>query len=223
MEVANKVLDFFRYRLLTPSIHRIASWDPALASPTWYNSNGECLGPSRVIVASPIPGVNGELGVQKLTQDRIQHLSEYLNKLEEPTLELTLLSDAQTAWFEGSFRRTVIELAICCEVIVKRRFFSAATPAGAAFDYLEDKSKVSVRVLDLLDTIAFEAFDKSYRIDYPDHYKRIDTLFRCRNKVAHRGELIYRDDSGLIHEVAAPELAEWWMSVSHLRDWLKTL
>ena len=121
-EVANKVLDFFRYCLLTPSVRRIVPWDQALASPVWYNARGVDLGPSRVLMAQPVPGIRGELGVQKLTQDRLPALAQYLNASDEPPLELALLSDAQTAWFEDSFRRTVLELAICAEVMVKRRF-----------------------------------------------------------------------------------------------------
>ena len=87
---------------------------------------------------------------------------------DEPPLDLALLSDAQTAWFEDGLRRAVLELAICAEVMVKRRFFAAASPAGAAFDYLEDKARVSVRVLELLDPIATEAIGRSYRSEFPE-------------------------------------------------------
>lgn len=222
-EISNKVLDFFRYCLFTPSVRKIVRWDQALATPVWYNARGENLGPSRVIVAQPIPGVSRELGVQKFTEDRIPDLARYLNASDEPPLELALLSDAQTAWFEDSLRRTVLELAICTEVMVKRCFFAAASPAGAAFDYLEDRSKVSVRVLDLLGPIADEAFSRSYRTEFPEHFRRIDLLFRCRNKIAHRGELTYRDDSGQTHQATSAEVAEWWASVAHLRTWLGSL
>ena len=222
-EIANKVLDFFRYCLLTPLVSKIVRWDQALATPVWYNARGENLGPSRVVVAQPVPGIRGELGVQKLTKDKIPDLAQYLNASDEPSLELALLSDAQTAWFEDSLRRTVLELAICTEVMVKRCFFAASSPAGAAFDYLEDRSKVSVRVLDLLGPIADEAFSRSYRTEFPDHFRQIDLLFRCRNKIAHRGELTYRDDSGQTHLATSTEIAEWWESVAHLRTWLGSL
>lgn len=52
------------------------------------------------------------------------------------------------------------------------------------------------------------------------HYNNIVFLFRCRNKVAHRGELIYKDDSGILHPVDNDKLAEWWKSVTVLREWL---
>ena len=222
-EIANRVLKYFRYRLLTPSVRLLPHWDQALASPIWYNSQGHELGPSRVVMAQPIPGVHGELGVLALTLGRIAELAQYVASPVDTPLELTLLSDAQTAWFEDNLRRTVLELAICAEVLVKRRYFSAASPAGAAFDYLEDRSKISVRVLELLDAISLEAFAKSYRVECSEHYKSIDALFRCRNKIAHRGELTYRDDSGQLHHPDKQEIAAWWASVSHLRGWLAAL
>lgn len=223
-EIANKILDFFRYSLLTPSVRRITRWDQALASPIWYNARGEDLGPSRVLMVQPVPGIRGEFGVQKLTLERLPDLAQYLTTPDEPPpLDLALLSDAQTAWFEDGLRRSVLELAICAEVMVKRRFFAATSPAGAAFDYLEDRSKVSVRVPELLDPIAAEAFARSYRTEFPEHYRHIDLLFRCRNKIAHRGELTYRDDSGNSHQATKAEVAEWWASVAHLRTWLGSL
>jgi len=222
-EVANRVIEYFRYSLLTPSLHPIARWDQSLSSPVWYDESGAELVPSHVLVAQPIPGVHGEVGVQKLTARLVPELAEYVRSPSEVPLDLTLLSDAQTAWFEGNLRRTVLELAICTELMVKRRFFAAASPAGSAFDYLEDRARISVRVTDLLDPIAREAFNISYREVSPEEYRNIDHLFRCRNKIAHRGELVYKDDSGRLHQPARDEIAAWWTSVAQLRTWLASL
>ncbi|WP_157798657.1 hypothetical protein [Dyella ginsengisoli] len=222
-EVANRFIDYFRYSLMTPLLHPIPSWDQSLSSPVWYDAHGARLAPSRVIVAEPIPGLHGELGVQKLTTSRIPELIEHLKSPRELPLDLTLLSDAQTAWFEGNLRRTVLELAICAEILVKRHYFAAASPAGSAFDYLEDRAKISVRVTDLLDPIAREAFGISYKEASLKDYQSIDHLFRCRNKIAHRGELIYKDDSGQSHQPDRDEVAAWWTSVERLRDWLASL
>lgn len=150
-------------------------------------------------------------------------LLSFLAEPEQPSLSETLLSDAQSAWFEGNPRRSVLELAICTEVIVKRKFFAESSPAGAAFDYLEDKAKISVRILELLDKIALEAFSRSYRNDSPDDYRAIDHLFRCRNKIAHRGELAFRDDTGTLIQVDKALVATWWSSVINLREWLAVL
>lgn len=222
-ELANRVVRYFRYDLMTPGLREVPTWQQELSSPTWFDHNGNDLGPNRIAVAQPVPGLRGDLGVQRLTQEKLPALTAALQIAAEPSLELSLLSDAQTAWFEGSLRRTVLELAICTELIVKRRYFSANSPAGAAFDYLEDKSKVSVKVLELLGVIAQEAFSRSYKAECAEQYKRIDHMFRCRNKIAHRGELSYRDDSGLLRNPTAAEVAEWWQAVFDLRRWLASL
>lgn len=222
-EIANRILRFFQYSLSTPLVRQISTWDQALHAATWWDANGREVRGDVIFVAEPLPGRRGEMGVRRLTPTELPELQAFVSNPIEPSLTLTLLSDAQTAWFEGSLRRSVLELAICTEVMVKRRFFAGDSPVGAAFDYLEDRAKVSVRVLDLVDSVAQEAFGKSYKAEDPDNHKRIDHLFRCRNKIAHRGELSFRDDSGKTVTVDAPLVVTWWQAVSHLRTWLEAL
>ena len=74
--------------------------------------------------------------------------------------------------------------------------------------------------MDLIHVVAKRAFGRSFKEEQASHYKNIDFLFRCRNKVAHRGELIYRDDSG-VHTVDKEMLAVWWESALTLLKWLK--
>ncbi len=221
LEIANRVLRFFQYSLQTPLVQPIPLWAMALHNPTWSDSDGQVLrGGTHTVVAAPVPGLHGELGAGKLDPAELLKLQAFVNAPSEPTLADTLLSDAQTAWFQGNLRRSVLELAICAEIMVKRRFFAKASPAGAAFDYLEDKAKISVRVLDLLDAVADEAFGRSYKKEEAADYQRIDYLFRCRNKIAHRGELTFRDDSGRTINVDRSLVEGWWHAVAHLRTWL---
>jgi hypothetical protein len=224
LEVSNRVLSFFQYSLHTPLVRPIQEWEQALHNPTWYDASGSELRPGTpTVVAQPVPGIRGELRVQKLTPNEAPALVQYLTAPQQPSLAETLLSDAQTAWFEGNLRRAVLELAICTEVMVKRRFFAKASPAGAAFDYLEDKARVSVRVLELLDAVADEAFSRSYRKEAAANFRCIDYLFRCRNKIAHRGELLFRDDIGATVQVEAPMVESWWFAVADLKVWLEAL
>jgi hypothetical protein len=75
-----------------------------------------------------------------------------------------------------------------------------------------------VRVIDFIDGVAREAFGKSFKQDHPKDYNNIDHLFRCRNKVAHMGELSYRVQQNVI--TADYELvARWWDSVILLINW----
>lgn len=223
-EAANRTLQFFKFVLSTPQVAQVASWDHCLNNPVWFDSHGiELRGGTRTIVAQPIPGLWGELGAKKFTPSYLSALQSFVAAPTEPSLALTLLSDAQTAWFEGNLRRSVLELAICTEIMVKRRFFAQSSPAGAAFDYLEDKAKVPVRVLELLDAIAEEAFAVSYRKQSPANFQCIDYMFRCRNKIAHRGELRFRDDTGATSAVDAACVKDWWHAVVDLKSWLEGL
>jgi Apea-like HEPN len=223
-EIANRILRFFQYSLLTPQVRQISTWHQSLHNPTWFDTNGQELpGGTHTVMAQPVPGMWGGLGARKLTPTELPELQSFLVMPQEPSLALALLSDAQAAWFDDNLRRSVLELAICAEVMVKRRFFAQDSPAGAAFDYLEDKAKISVRVLELLDSVAEEAFACSYKKQEPDNYQKIDHLFRCRNKIAHRGELTFRDDSGKTVDVDAALVETWWHAVASLRTWLQSL
>ena len=77
-----------------------------------------------------------------------------------------------------------------------------------------------MRVVDLLHRVARDAFGRSFRVDDPASYGDIDHLFRCRNKVAHRGELLYRDDEGNRVGVDAAMVERWWNSTLRLHGWL---
>lgn len=222
-EMAHRILLYFQYSLFTPFVETIALENQSLQNPTWYDETGTELKSGSVFVRPPIQGLNDELGAKKLSPVELPKLQLFVLAPREPSLAEALLSEAQTAWFEGSLRRSVLELAICTEVLVKRCFFAHASPAGAAFDYLEDKGKVSVRVLDLLDSVAEEAFNRSFKKDAPDDFQRLDHLFRCRNKIAHRGELLYRDDSSKFVVADAPLVKVWWQAVANLKAWLESL
>lgn len=222
-EIANRVLSYFRYTLHTPKIQLLSPYLQEFNNPEWYDEHGSRLVAAIVAMAHYLLGVRGELSVQPLTPTMIGDLEVFLRVPTDPSLVDMLMSDAQTAWFENSLRRSVLELAICVEVVVKRHYFSQDSAAGAAFDYLEDKAKVSVRVLELIDTIANEAFGSSYKMHSPDSYRCIDHLFRCRNKLAHRGQLMFRDDAGALVSVDAELVKTWWDAVLHLRGWLSGL
>jgi hypothetical protein len=220
-EAINRLIRFLKFRLRTPFLQELPPSHHSFRNADWTNSCGKEAGKGSIVfVAKPVPGEWGQLGVQKLKPESVESVQAALTNPIEPTLHEEILSDAQSALFENKLRRAVLELAIACELIVKRSFFSGDSPAGAAFDYLEDKAQVKVTVLDLLHRVAQEAFGKSFREDHDSHYKNIDHLFRCRNKVAHRGELSFRDDRGVETHVDHSMVASWWDSVLKLIEWL---
>jgi hypothetical protein len=220
-EAVNRLIRFFRYSLKTPYVEDVPVGHQCFRNARWTDERDREIGKgAMVVVAERTPGMHGELGVVRLTPDLSESLQRFLEQPSAIPLFDELLSDAQTAWFAGNLRRSVLELAVACEILVKRRFFAGESPAGAAFDYLEDQGQIRVRVVDLLDRVSREAFGNSFRNAHPREYRDIDHLFRCRNRVAHRGELSYRDDKGTRVRVEAAMVASWWESISVLVEWL---
>lgn len=222
-EAINRLIRFFKFRLHTPFLKELSLSHQCFQNAMWTDLSGKEVGKgSAVLVLQGTPGLNGELGVDKLRPEYTESVQTSLEYPVNPSLYEEFISHAQSALFEGNFKRGVLELAIACEIMVKRWFFSEDSPAGAAFDYLEDRSQVTVKVLDLIDRVAKEAFGRSFRVECPDHYRNIDYLFRCRNKVAHRGLLFYRDDRGENHKVDKATVADWWKSVTELMNWIES-
>lgn len=219
-ETVFRVLRYFRYKLQSPIGHLLTHGGIDVGVPEWFDEDGVKLARTNVCVVPGHEVAYERLGTKPLTLDLLPDFFGFLSEPAEESLVDAFLADAQTAWFEGGLRRAVLEMAIGVEIAIKRKFFAQKTPAGAAFDYLEDRARVSIKVLDLLDPIAREAFGASFREDRPKDFESIDHLFRCRNKVAHRGVLLYKDDGGKLIEVDAAKIGVWWISIVELRTWL---
>lgn len=223
-EAVNRAISFFQFRLRNPGLRQITVLDQDLQNPRWTDEAGEEINPGIISVVSELKyGLNSQhFGVQKLTADRDTELQETLENPVRPELWEELVSDAQQAAFVGNFRRAILELAIACEVLLKRVFLGATETTDAAFEYLEEKGLLRMPVIDLLDGVARRAFGTSFRDVSAEDYQSIDFLFRCRNKVAHRGLLAYRDDRGVSHEVDRETLLQWWKSVDKMISWVRS-
>lgn len=220
--VLNRLLLFFKYKLHNPFLHEMSDREQSFHNPKWFTEAGVEVGKQYTVMSPGIKElVNGSFGINKLTLNEDEELKQALQIQVIPELYEELLSDAQTAIFQGNFRRAVLEMAITCEVAIKQAFFKKYSAAGAAYEYLEDKGRVNISVTELIHGAAKEAFGESFKDVCNTEYKNIDFLFRCRNKIAHRGEVVYKDDTGNVHKVSLETLKEWWKSVEMLFDWLK--
>lgn len=224
IEAANRVIRFFRYEMRTPNLPEFTGGDEFL-NPHWTNETGKEIQPGIIIVGGRVIHPRGPLllGEKDFTEAEDEKLRYVLQNDIIIELHMVFLADAQTSVMNGKLRRAVLEMAIACEVAVKGAIFANSTTA-AAYEYLEDKGRVHTKVIELIDGVAKAAFGQSFKDVDPIAYKDIDHLFRARNKVAHRGELIYRDDCGAQHNVDRPTLAAWWVSIETLVSWIdKTL
>jgi hypothetical protein len=220
LTVANRVMKFFKYQMHAHLVREFTKLDIELGVTKWTGEDGQDLAPPGVkpIVLHAIG--QASLGERDFTDDEDSVLQRALETELPIESYQEFMSDAQTSILRGNMPRAVMEMAIACEIAVRQAFFAKATPAGAAFEYIEDKARISVKVIDLVDAAARQAFGESFKDAAPDAYQDIDFLFRCRNKVAHRGETFYRDDRGTTHKVTRDTLRQWWLSAMRLLQWL---
>lgn len=216
LTVLNRLISFFKFKLHNPLLHELS--EEILLNPKWTNELDEEVGKGmQGDIVMAIPGfTSSAFGVRKFTANDDEELKRALYTSVIPELYEEILSDAQAAIFQGKLRRAILEMAIACEVATKQAFFKKLSVAGVAYEYPEDKRKI----LKLISSVAKEAFGESFKDINQEGYQNIDFLFRCRNKIAHRGEIIYRDDVGTVHTVDLGKIEKWWKSVEMLFDWL---
>jgi len=215
------VLSFFRHRLHQP----VSADFRGISNPVWLDESGAEVGKGTVMVHLPmIPGLGPQnFGIRPLRKQHDAALLRALQKPLKPSLAQEFLADSQVAAFDGNLRRAVLELAIACEIGVKKRFFGSSSIASLAFEYFEGKGVLKTRALVLVDEAAKQIFGRSFRDEHGDQYECVDYLFRCRNKVAHRGNLLFRDNQGVQTPVTGQMVETWWIAVHDLFRWLRAL
>lgn len=227
LKAVNRAIVFFRYKLHTPLLSNIEHFNQDLHNPKWTDEDGTVV--ENPFPATgfplPIPGISDYpgLGIKFLTQGNLPELEAILQNSYIPELHEEILADAQDAIYQRNFRRAVLEMAIAVEVVVKSIYFGADTSSSVAIDYLEDKGRVNLKIIELIDAVAKQVFGGSFKEVDREAFSNIDFLFRCRNKAAHKGKLFYRDDQGKVHEVDEIVLTTWWKSVFKLFEWLKSV
>ena len=234
VDVLNRLVSYFKYEKRHPNLRELSFFDllkqeEQFCNPTWQTLAGIPLAVSASPVSSgviSIPGIGllreDFFGISLFTSDESPNLERWISSADHDIgLGDQLLSDAQSAALSNNIRRAVLELVISIEVVVKGAFFKQAKIAGAVFEYLEDKGRETIKVVELLDGAASSAFGESFKAAWPKSYKDIDHAFRCRNKIAHRGEVKFRDDAGNWHTPDNELLRQWWTSTIEMFNWLE--
>jgi hypothetical protein len=214
------ILRYFKYALNQPFLDDVAFKNNKFSNIQWFDDTGNEYGSLVISITSTFPSVNESVDVKPYREECHTGLLNYLTHDSEAALQHQILSDAQAALLEGNLRRGVFEMAVTCELSVKRTFFSQSSFSGDAFEYLEDKGKVKIGVVEFISKVAAEVFGESFKETHGDDFDNIDHLFRCRNKIAHRGELTFKDDSGALQNTTAEMAKNWYLSVRRLLEWL---
>ncbi len=219
-EALSRLFLFLRHRLRQPLLEEITQVHPALQNPSWVDETGAEAGKGPSVWVAQ--GVPRRFGVIPLQAKHDQRLIRALGRRLVPKLHEELLSDAQAAALRGNLRRAVLELAIACEVAVKRKFFGSSS-GGRTIEYLEDKRHFEVPVIELIGKAAEDVFGETFKSAHSAAHADIENLYQCRNKVAHRGQLIFRPQTMPV-QTATPEiLGQWLSSARVLFVWLKKL
>lgn len=142
----------------------------------------------------------------------------------EPTLVQSFLAHAQHAARSGQIERFVLELAIACEVFAKQAAFAGSDRAARIFDALEEGQHAEIPVPKLIDLLGKSSSSKqSFRTADRAAADDIEHLFRARNKVAHRGQTVYKDEKGTLRSVTRIEMTRWWASAEKMMSWVRAL
>ena len=221
VKAVNRMVRFCTYVLYIPDLREFHVHDGHFANPKWIGADDSKLASGVLEFSAKIISSRGLglLGEKDFIADHDVRLHDVLQNDLSIETHQEFLADARTSIVNGHLRRAILEMAIACEVAIKQLFFKETTTAGAAYEYLESKRRVNVRAIDLIHGVAKEVFGESFKDVASDAYGHIDLLFRSRNKVAHRGKAIYRDDGGE-HTVDRHCLEEWWPSVDLLMNWI---
>jgi hypothetical protein len=215
---------YLRFKLGTPLIQAESHWlQKGMLNPKWTEDHGRVIWDRPMVSAAmlgPTLPLYPRCGVSAYeASDHLEVVAALAADIEVP-FRMELLAEARDAIATGHLRRAILEIAIACEVGVKHFYFQPDTHAETAYSYLEDKGRVNTRVLEFLDGIAVRTFGRSLREDQPETYRNIDWLFRCRNKVAHRGIARFRDDAGTEINADRQKVCEWWLAVDTAFRWL---
>jgi len=222
-KVFRRLIRFFKYKKGMPFLSEQGGSVERFPLPVWSDENGKEIwkSESRVFVVPYIPGFyEPEFGIKKFRKSDDVKLVKAIENDSRVALHEAILSDAQSAILRSDLRRGILEMAIACEVAVKQTFFAESTVSGSAYEYLENKGRVKVRVIELISRVAAYTFGESFKQANEVAYRDIDFLFRCRNRIAHRGEVAYRDDQGKWHQPDSQTLKGWWKSIEELLGWL---
>jgi hypothetical protein len=224
-EALNRLTFFFRYRLHQPFLEEIAHTHQVFQNPQWFDENEVDVGHGPT-VDRPSFNTPTRFGVIPFQKKHEKRLTRAISQKRVPQIHEEFLSDAQASAVRGNIRRAVLELAIACEVAVKRKFFGRATgkrTVDRLLRYLDDNGDIRPRVIDVVNKAAKAVFGNSFKDFHQAAFADLNQLFQCRNKVAHRGQPVFHNQTGAMQTATDGDVERWLDSARVLFVWLKTL
>jgi len=222
-KVFRRLIRYFKYKHGMP--HLSDENNPSnFPLPVWIDENSKEIWKTknRTVFAKYVPGMHiQEFGIKKFRTINKKNLNTAIINDIDVTLWQEIMSNAQTAFLENNYRRGILEMAIACEIAIKQSFFSKDSISGIAYEYLENQGRIRISPIDLISKVAENTFGDNFKKFNEKAYNDIDYLFRCRNSIAHRGEISYRNDKGVLLIPDNKTIRKWCDSVDMMLVWLK--
>jgi hypothetical protein len=216
--VTNRLIQYFKFTLGNPLVQEITAHQLDVSSPTWTDETGEPLRPrwgtSEAKIPVQLTRYFSHFGIKVFTSAQSNALETALQTDSRYELYEELLADARAALLQEHLKRAVLEMAIACEVTTKGVFVKKGK--------LTEDALEKVPVYELLNKESKAAFGTSFFESHKKDWHNIRNLFRCRNHVAHRGILQYKDQYGTLRTADLPTLRNWWDSLTAAIAWIQS-
>jgi hypothetical protein len=163
--------------------------------------------------------VVGRSGIKPVPWDRLQ--SE-VRSPSQPRIDVLASLDAQVALVGYDHHKAVLLSAIAIEVAIKS-FLRRSGMDDELLKKLEDSVELSFweKYFDLLLRLAAQP---SLKEKIPTLYKRVEILFRVRNKIAHEGICyLEKDGKGVPVRLKHREVSDLVATANHVIDWVDSL
>ena len=218
-QIMNKLISYMKYKKGNPFLRNAQIGD--VTTWTWEDANGNIISQEKKgVILADFPGIKNSLDSQGLRKSDLSAINDYLLEDHEVNMVDDLLLQAKEAIFSSNIFLGVVLLAVSVEIKVKTAFLGGNTAASDAFDYSQEKGKLSISPVEFIDKIADTAFGESFKKNNPKAFIEIENLFRCRNKIVHRGVGKFRNTKGEEMNADISALKVWWSSVATLFIWL---
>lgn len=220
--VVNGLLKYFRYRKGNPYLRplnggNIKTW-------IWVDQHGEELhihSKGGYLAHFPgLPGSKASLGSSGLKRCDLDDIRAILSTEVKVSVVDELLAQGREAIFDDAFLYAALLLAVAVEVRVKTSFLGTNSAASNAFDFSQEKGRIEISPIEFIDKIAKLTYAESFKDRHSEEFHDIEYLFRCRNKIAHRGRGVYSDKKGVLQALDKKTIYRWWYSVDALLKWL---
>jgi hypothetical protein len=141
----------------------------------------------------------------------------------QPNLTTSLLINAEEHLMLDQLREAIIDLASACEIAATRYIDRKGMDTDPQVERIlaaKRQHSFAERNYHLVPT---HIDSRSLKTDESDAFEQVEKAYRTRNKLAHTGELVYRDDSGTAVAVTRDMAIKFYEGCKRAVEWIEKL